>query len=143
MSNQGKLLSIGPHDICCWTTSHYICALVQVCLCVVSDCVPTRRVPSTFREHVEKRGTGAATTITSIRSCSDFTYAIAQPMALLTGNTWVTWPALLGGLGRPSDPAGVTMEGHLACFARRARGPCRCHVDRLPGLLFSVVLMAL
>ena len=41
-----------------------------------------------------------------------------------------------------SGPAAATLEDNLACFARRARGPSRCHSDRLPGLRFSAGLMA-
>ena len=38
--------------------------------------------------------------------------------------------------------SGQILEGRLACFARRARGPSWCHADRLPGLLLSTGLMA-
>ena len=34
--------------------------------------------------------------------------------------------------------AQLVLEDHLACFARRARRPSRCHVGRLPGLRPSV-----
>ena len=40
----------------------------------------------------------------------------------------------------PSGPAGKTLEDHLACFARRAQRPSRCHADRLPGLPLSAGL---
>ena len=32
---------------------------------------------------------------------------------------------------RSSGPAGATLEDRLACFARRARRPSRCHAERL------------
>ena len=69
-----------------------------------------------------------------LRSYSDLT--CAQPIAVWTGTTW---PA---SLGWPSGPASVTQEGSLACFFQQARGPRRCHTDRLPGLLLTACLMA-
>ena len=48
-----------------------------------------------------------------------------------TGTTW------------PSGQAGATLEGRLACFAQRTRGPSRCLDNRLPGLLLSACLMSL
>ena len=56
--------------------------------------------------------------------------------------TVTTWPASLGSLCWPSCPAGATLEGCLACFALRARGPSRFHASRLPGLRYSAGLMA-
>ena len=50
-----------------------------------------------------------------------------------------TWPA---SLGWPSGPAGETLEGRLACFARRGRVPSRCHADRILSLRLSAGLMA-
>ena len=47
-----------------------------------------------------------------------------------------TWPASLAG------PAGETLEGRLACFARRGRVPSRCHADRILSLRLSAGLMA-
>ena len=87
------------------------------------------------RRGAEKRGTRAATTIPSFRS-----YSGSQTSQVLSRWTETTW---LASLGWPSGPAGATLEGSLACFARRAWGPSRCHADRLSRLLLSSGLMAL
>ena len=61
----------------------------------------------------------------------------SHALSLWIGNTWTA------SLCWPSGPAGVALEGCLACFVRRARGRSRCHADRLPALLLSAGLMAL
>ena len=91
------------------------------------------------RGGAEKRGTRAATTMPSFRS-----YSGSQTSQVLSRWTETTWPASLGWPG-PSGPAAqlvLNWRTALACFARRARGPSRCHADRLPGLLLSAGLMA-
>ena len=68
-----------------------------------------------------------------------------QTSQVLSRWTETTWPASLGWPG-PSGPAAqlvLNWRTALACFARRARGPSRCHADRLPSLLLSAGLMAL
>ena len=53
--------------LCCWTASH---ALPRVCLYVVSECAPTRRVPSSAMrdDHIHSFTASACTTTTSPRS---------------------------------------------------------------------------
>ena len=67
-----------------------------------------------------------------------------QTSQVLSRWTKTTWPASLVWRLMPSNSslACATLEGRLACFARRARGPSRCHADRLSGLRISVGLIA-
>ena len=137
-SGTGGAPAAAAERLRCWTASPYICALAHACLYVVSKCAPTRYVPSTSLSLAGWRAGVRGKEVLELLPQSPALEA-TQTSQVLSGWTETTWPA---SLGWPSGPAGATLEGRLACFARRARGPSRCHADRLPGLRLSAGLMA-
>ena len=96
-SGAGGAPAAAAERLCCWTASRYICALACVCMYLVSECAPTRRVPSTSPSLAgwpvkgRERDAGAATKITCLGSYSG-------PQASLVFCRWAvtSWPASLG-----------------------------------------------
>ena len=84
----------------------------------------------------QERGSGAATTIILFCSYSGFKCALSTD-DVFCQRIVTTWPVSHAGWPSVSGPAGLTLEGHLANFARCARGPIRCQADRLPDLRLS------
>ena len=136
-SGAGGAPAYAAERICFWTASHYIRTLARVCLYMISECAPIRRVRSTspslacWPGSAGERGTGTATMIPRLGSHSDFTCVQPMDRDYLTCLAWLTlWSSWCNNGAPPNLLPPATPRAQPV------------PADRLPGLRLSAGLMA-